>query len=64
MNKPTPKAIQRETRRLFLKHVREVQKQFPDEDFEDVSQYYECDFETQAIQNLINKKKRALSPSK
>ena len=57
MYKPTPKAIQKETQRLFRKHVKDIMKRYPNEDFEDVSQYYECDFESQAIQNLINKKK-------
>ncbi len=51
------KAIQKETRRLFLKHVKEVQKQYPGEDFEDVSQYREDDFRQQAVRNLINKRK-------
>ena len=57
MKQPTQKAIQKETQRLFNKHVDEIEKQYPGQDYEDITQYRMSDFEQQAIQNLISKQK-------
>jgi hypothetical protein len=57
MKQPTQKAIQKETERLFNKHVDEIEKQYPGKDYEDITQYRMSDFEKQAIKNLIPKQK-------
>lgn len=52
-------AIQKECRRLFLQHVRRIEEAFPDEDFEDISEYEESDFEEEARANVVARKPRA-----
>ena len=52
---PTSKEIEKETERLFMRHVKDVMKNHPGEDFEDISQFCKADFEQEAVENLVRK---------